>query len=141
MNFLRTRKRIGIDNSHDLPRLCKSFETQETAGTPPISIAKGKTYTSFSPPDFFFGCSLNDENTVATQATQRTVVVAGFITGRNHEVALANCMFTSPAVEVAPVPMLHEVLPKTFLQKLVSFTMIQTDPEVSTLLVDDSRLI
>ncbi|KAL6717867.1 hypothetical protein ACLMJK_003952 [Lecanora helva] len=129
----------GVKSQSGTNRIASSFEIQEMAGTPSISIAKGTPYTSFSPLDFYFGCGLNDENTAVTQAEQCTVTVAGFVAGKNQEVALASYTFTPPAVEVAPVLMLHAVLPNTFLQKLVNITIIQTDPALNTLLVDNFR--
>ena len=65
--------------------------------------------------------------------------MAGFVKGNDQEVALASYTFTPPAVAAAPVPMLHAVLPASFEQKLVNVTMIQTDPAVNVLLVDNWR--
>ena len=59
--------------------------------------------------------------------------MAGFLRSTDQEVAIASFTFTPPESPVAPVPMIHAVLPDSFRQPLFNVTIAQTNPLVTVL--------
>lgn len=116
-------------------RLITSSIEQSTNGTPSLVIAA--PYKSFSFYDFYFGCATRTAETAATVAVQCTITVDGF-DKYGQEKAVASYTFTPPVSPVAPVPMMHAVLPDSFHGPLVNVTIIETDPEVVGLLFDSA---
>ena len=117
-------------------RLVSNVLNQKQYGTPSISVAGNSKYHSFAPIDFYFGCTVFTTTAAATQATQCTVTVAGFVKNQGQEVAVASFTFTPPVSPVGPVPMQHAVLPDSFWRDLVNITLIQTEPTTTVLLFD-----
>lgn len=104
-------------------------------GTP--SVAVTAPYSSLALLDFYFGCVTRTNVGSASVATHCTITVAGFVKNNDQEVAVASYTFTPPVSPVAPVPMMHAVLPDSFKQQLVKVTMIETTPLTTGLLIDN----
>ena len=101
-----------------------SSQQQITNGT--ASFAVASPYKSFGLLDFFFGCTVHTGEGAVSVASQCTITLAGFVRNTDQEVALASFTFTPPESPVAPVPMIHAVLPPSFQQSLFNVTITQS---------------
>ncbi|KAM0805812.1 hypothetical protein BDR22DRAFT_906423 [Usnea florida] len=130
-----TPQNLGGVASESQPNSALTAIDQQTLhGTPSFSVAS--PFKSFSPLDFYFGCTLRTDEGVLGVATQCTITVAGFTAGNNKEVALASFTFTPPDSPVTPVSMIHAVLPDSFKMPLYNVTMIQ-DNKLAALKIDN----
>lgn len=115
--------------------IATAAENQATNGTPSLTVLyPGSKLASFDFHDFWFGCDANTVEGAASAAVECTVAVAGFRNAK--EVAVASFTFTPTAGETAATPMIHAVLPKTFVT-LQNATLVQGDPAVQVILADD----
>ena len=127
--------RVGGVASQSPPvRILTSTDIQLQRGTPSFTVAA--PYKSFGVYDFYFGCTMRTGEAAANAATQCTITVAGFVPNTNQEVAVASFAFTPPLSPVAPVPMLHAVLPNSFRQGLSNVTVVM-DNKLANILVDN----
>lgn len=72
-------------------------EQQGIDGTPSLTIAEPYTFLDLT--DFWFGCSLHTGLAAVGLATQCTIVVAGFQSNSDIEIALASFTFTPPPLQ------------------------------------------
>ena len=124
----------GLASTSPPNRALTSSDIQLLSGT--ASFAVAPPYKSLGLLDFFFGCTARTGERAVVVASQCSITVAGFVRGNNQEVALASFTFTPPVSPVAPVPMIHAVLPSTFHKSLYNVTLVQNNP-LLTILIDN----
>ncbi|KAG7006794.1 hypothetical protein G7Y79_00013g035660 [Physcia stellaris] len=103
-------------------------------GTPSFTVVA--PYSTFGLFDFYFGCSTRTDEPTANAALQCTITVSGFVPKTNQEVAVASFTFTPPVSPVAPVPMMHAILPDSFHKGLSNVTIIM-DNKLAALGLDN----